>query len=285
LTRKKYVEKFYKTYLNLKGNIVEPWAFLDCVLDESFKELETHAAFPGAKPDSRLISTIANGSSKLQKLKIDFSSTDKSPLWLYEDKSLFTSLSSLKNLTDLNLHELHENHRSVLTLIGNSCPLLTHLSISGFRVTEKDVLALILGRFFYKYFLVLEHEEIEVKKWSESFFFFELFQLPSEILTPFCFTLRHLQLSFGSEVYTDKFYSIAAFILRHLPLLEKMDGHHTSFGVVKMSTVSSNEAPGRELISLAEQFENACKKFAALPSGTVLLNRPSFSGELSCYNL
>jgi len=242
--RKEYVKKFNETW-QFKGNVIESWAFLDCVLDESFKELEIHAALPGSEPDSRLISTIAECSSELQELKIDFRLM-KIPIEVEKICPLITSLSSLEYLTCLNLHQMREAHRSVLKLIGNASPLLTHLSISGFCVTANDIFSLIFGKFFDKLFpgnRVFPQGPLAL---------IELFQAPSEILTPFCFTLRHLQLSFGSDMYTDKFYSLAAFILRHLPSLEKMDGHFTSFGVEKLqfSTFSTFPTFSGEFYSL-----------------------------------
>jgi len=50
--RKKYAEKFYRIFKDhdLKNNIVQPWAFLACVLNENFKELKTHAAVNSPNP-------------------------------------------------------------------------------------------------------------------------------------------------------------------------------------------------------------------------------------------
>jgi len=266
----------------LKGNTIKPWVFLECVLDESFKELEIHAASPGAEPNSRLISTIAECSCELQKLKIDFRLM-KNPIQVEKISPLITSLSSLEYLTSLNLHQMREAHRSVLKLIGNSCPLLSHLSISGFCVTANDIFSLIFGEFADKLFT------------DKVFLSLEILQAPSEILTPFCYTLRHLKLSFGSEMYTETFYSLATFVLRHLPSLEKMDGHLTNFGVEKFQN-SPNESKKRKIafssfefghldqleeLNPAEQFEKSCKELAALRSGTGLVNRPTFSGDFN----
>ena len=173
---------------------------------------------------------------------------------------------------------MQESHRSVLKLIGYACPLLTHLSTSGFCVTAKDYLSLILGEFGDD---ELFHEFVDSKVWSEDSSSLEFLQVPSEILTPICFTLRALNLSFGSEIFTDVFYSLAAFVLRHLPSLEKMDGHHTSFGVEKLknSIVPPNEAKKRKLNKPAQMPVNKLSAFHRRPGIDVFINRPIFSGE------
>ncbi len=211
LNRKKYVQQFYETFWHwqMRKNLIEPWAFLDCVLDETFKELKTPAAHPDSEPNySRLISTIVERSSELQKLTIDCRSI-KNPTSAEKITPLITSLSSLEHLTSLNLHPMEESHRPVLKLIGNACPLLTHLSISGFKFSANDIFSLILGDFADQLFPVNE----DPKVWSEDSSSLEFLQAPSEILTPICFTLRHLVLSMDQEYYrgerTDKFYSLS----------------------------------------------------------------------------
>ncbi len=219
---------FYNSFSMLDDVIVDPCVFLDTVLDDTFQELETHVSLPGSAPNLKLISSITEQSSLLQKLKLDFSMI-KEGLGVEKVAPLVYSLSSLQLLTSLNLYQMYPSHRSVLKLVGNCCPLLTHLSISGFRPTQKDLLAIIFGEcvddLFPDYNIRLDKEMR-----------LECLKAPPEILTPICFTLRHLQLGdvdWGKK--TDEYWSVTSFALHHLPLLEKMDGHSTSFGIVYLN--------------------------------------------------
>ncbi len=207
--------------------MIEPWVFLECVLDSTFQELETHASFPDAEPDFKLVSTIVKQSSLLQKLKIDFSLM-KEGIEVEKVEPLITSLSPLHCLTSLNLFKLDGSHRSVLKFIGNSCPLLTHLSISGFHVSPKDILAIILGEFVDDLFPESSATNVV---WAENQCL-DYLLAPPELLVPFCFTLRHLKLGdAGWDMKSDECWSAASFALRHFPLLEKLDGYSTSFAI------------------------------------------------------
>lgn len=268
MIRKKYVETFNKTCLDLKEKNSDPWVFLDCVLTNTFQELETPAAFPDSEPNLKLISTIAERSSELQKLKIDFSSMMQSTQ-LEKLNPLISDLSSLKHLTSLNLHQLHDSHRSILKLIGHACPLLIHLSISGLGdyVDHTDILCLILGRNADILFRKLIESPIDGDQ-------LEFLLAPPEFLTPFCFTLRHLDLpEFG-------IMSSATFALRHLPKLEKMDGRCTSYGVEGFeSNASCSVKAANDLLN--ECFENVCKAY--LDHSTANNFYPTFSGDLKIF--
>jgi len=207
-------------------------------------------------------------------------------------------LSSLQQLTSLNLYEMKKSHRSVLKLIGNACPQLTHLSICGFRLSQSDIFSLILGQFGDQLF----PENGDPQIWSEDSSI-EFLQAPPEILSSFCFTLLRLQLGEADwDMHTNKCRSVATFVLRHLPLLEKMDGHSTSFGVENLNGswgLNENDTPDIEIEidffirelgiprsqipervlrnleqswndgakkrrHIAKEFENACKKLVAL---------------------
>lgn len=292
---------FHDGLLELPDNMmIDPWVFLDCVLDSTIKEFETHAAFPGSEPSLKLIPTIVKHSSLLKKLKIDFSLIKKG-LSVGKVAPLITSLSTLHCLTSLDLYQLDKSHRSVLKYIGNSCPLLSHLSISGLRVSPKDILSIILGEFAHQLFT-----ERDAKKIWDKLDSLEILQAPVEVMAPICFTLRHLKLGDSDwDKKSDSRWSAVAFALRHLPFLGKMDGHSTSFGVElltgnwgkicnlkpaeivdtfldmfgiqqhqvprilrkKMEAVISSEAKKK----IAKEFELACKKLYD--------NRPSTSPQ------
>lgn len=221
---------FYNSFSKLDDNIVDPCVFLETLLDDTFQELETHVSLPGSAPNLKLISSITEHSSLLQKLKLDFSMIMEG-LGVEKVAPLICSLGSLQLLTSLHLYQMDPSHRSVLKLVGNCCPLLTHLSISGFRPTTKDLLAIIFGECVDDLF----PDSSDNKRLDEEMRL-ECLKAPPEILTPICFTLRHLQLGdvdWGKK--TDEYWSVTSFALHHLPLLEKMDGHSTSFGVVYLN--------------------------------------------------
>lgn len=214
--------------------MIEPWVFLECVLDSTFLELETHASFPDAEPDLKLVTTIVKRSSILQKLKIDFSLMKKG-IEVEKVVPLITSLSPLDCLTILDLCKLDKLHRSVLKLIGNSCPLLTQLSITGFCLSPKDILSIILGEVVDDLF---PESSVTNVVWAEDKCLTYL-QVPPELLTPICFILRRLSADWDKK--SDECWSVASFALRHLPLLEKMNGHSTSFGA---ELLRGNWGPG-----------------------------------------
>lgn len=53
-------------------DLVDIWAFLDCVLDENFDELKTNVTYPNAQASAKLISTIAKRSPNLKTLRLNF---------------------------------------------------------------------------------------------------------------------------------------------------------------------------------------------------------------------
>ncbi len=310
---------FYESFFHLnENNIIDPWVFLECVLDDTIQQLDTHAAFPDAEPNLLLIPTIVKRSNQLRKLKIDFSSIKKN-IMVDKISPIITSLCSLQQLTNLNLYEMEKSHRSVLKSIGDACPLLTHLSISGFPILQSDIFSLILGQFGD----VLFPENGDPKiVWSDDSSI-QFLQAPSEIIAPFCFSLRRLQLeNFDRNISTKSRRSVTTFALRHLPLLEKMDGHSTSFGVENLdgTLLGLNEddkkatdnidslieplldtprSPLLEFVyenwdniwndevrrrrNIAKRFEDACKELVGhrlcCVENSHLFNRPTFSGK------
>lgn len=272
------METFYSSF-STGVNLVDPWVFLDCVLDSTFEELETHVAFPDSEPNSKLVQSIAKRASLLQKLKLDFSFMKKMTT-VEKVAPLITSLSSLLQLTSLNLYQLDSSHKSVLKLVGNSCPLLSHLSVSGLRLTPKDLLSIALGGFADELFDFLPNSETHL--WDEKVNLGTV-KAPVEVLTPICRSLRHMQFEDANfDVDLDDGWTVASFLLRHVPLLEKMDGHSTSFGIALM-----NDGTGRMRDKNSqEKFQIACKKFVASgepgalshSSDNFILKYPVFKG-------
>ncbi len=274
------METFYRSFSTYDDdvNMVDPWVLLDCALDSTFEELETHVAFPDSEPNSKLVSTIAKRASLLQKLKLNFRFMMKLTR-VEKVVPLFTSLSSLENLQSLNIYQLESSHKSVLKLIGNACPRLSHLSVSCFHLSPKDVLSIFLGEFADELFLpsseaYLCDEEINLGT----------VKAPVQVLTPICLALRHLQFKDTDlDVDLDDCWTeVASFLLHHLPLLEKMDGLPTSFGIALMNGCRMKDTSKEGQV----KFEIACKKFVtiSLPgalshsSENIPLKYPDFKG-------
>lgn len=203
--------------------------FLDCVLNNCTTELKTYVGIPCSGPDTALIDTIAKRSGLLKKLTLDLG-----PLWMYpvmqQLNGMVLSLSSLNQLTSLCLLHLKKRDRSILKVIGKSCPQLTTLKLDGFEFEQMDVLALILGKAVNLLFPLFLEEDAELEDSKLR----RLLLLSSELdVSPFCSSLLHLQLGQPYEYKeTDCFWSrrsypeldtTLAFALRNLPLLKVMD--------------------------------------------------------------
>jgi len=152
LYREKFAKEFcasLESYRFNKDNLsTDIWVFLECILDESFKELDTHIAFPGTEPNPEVIPTIARRSSQLEKLEIKFSNMKKETN-VEKVEQVFLSLNNLKNLTSLHIDHLNDCHTSVLKFIGRACPLLTtlkvHFELKHRRLRMRHILAIVVG--------------------------------------------------------------------------------------------------------------------------------------------
>lgn len=273
---------FFRNRHKLCKNI-KVWMFLDCVLDEHFQNLMVHVAFPCSEPDLNLIRTVAKRSSGLKTLEIHLGS-----LWMYPviDKlnSVITSLSLLKNLTSLTLSKLTPSNRSILKLLGKSCPLLTSLRVSGFMFDKQDILAVILGELVD---VVFPHSQEEYLDEEASLFEDRTLQstlMSYELVSPFCLTLQTLQLGEIDEfreMDSSQLYSTMAFALRHLPSLKVLEGPASISGAVLLL----HETVDVERIPYRREFEKLYQKASIHPHKSSPhirdwnLNRhPSFTG-------
>ena len=252
---------------------VDLWAFLDCVLDNSFKELEMHVAFPGCEPNPKLIQTIVKRSPLLEKLELDFSLM-KTWTKINMLKPMFSPLAFLEHLTELRLLWLKELNKDVklrptlLNLVGKSCPLLSTLVVLGGRVfTKKEIYGLFVGD--------LVQDTIprgsETAEWFEDYEFSRL-KVPEKILVPMCFTLKELRLSGHgkSNDHLETYGSSAIFILRHIPLLEKLD-------LPLPIAVPIKSLYEQSQVKFEKDFETAFQRRVRGPSETNL--KSPFSGK------
>ena len=226
--RKRLVCEFNHNFCHNFDQKSDIWAFLDCVLDSSFTELETHVVFPKSEPNEKLVQIISHHSPNIRTLKLNFEMVIKKTPF-EKLKPIVTSLSSFVHLTSLSLYCLNKCQRNILNYVGYSCPKLQHLCITDFPIVKKDILALVLGdalNLFPEKEVMLE-EESEIHK----------FQISQEYIAPLCSTLQHLQLEdLGEKDKLKKFgelaklpYSNVAFVLRHMKNLRRID--HSSSSV------------------------------------------------------
>jgi len=222
-----------KTRPSREEFLADIWAFFKCVLDQDFMELKTHIAFPDSEPNPKLIPIIAERSPLLKKLTINFK---LAKLLSHQESTVvdtllsgIRSLSSLQHLTSLTLTGLEEKpteRTTILSLLGKSCPLLSFLSFSGLGVTDKDLLAIILGEAVFDLFPDTSSLQ---PVWCTDNAVLARLVVPKECLTSMCFTLQTLKLNWGQyPSLADKSKinisgSATAFALRHLPVLLKLD--------------------------------------------------------------
>ena len=227
--RKRLVCEFNCSFPDNFDQKSDIWVFLDCVLDSSFTELETHVVFPKSELNEKLVQIICHHSPNIRTLKLNFEMVmKKTPL--EKLKPIVTSLSSFVHLTSLSLYCLNKRQRNMLNFVGYSCPKLQHFCITGFPIVKKDILALVIGDALNLFPVIKEimlEEESDIHK----------FRISPEFLTPLCSTLQHLQLEDLGErnrlkkscEFTGLPYSAVAFVLCHMKNLHRID--HSSSSV------------------------------------------------------
>lgn len=187
-------------------------------------------------------------------------------------RPVILSLGSLENLTDLTLcvQELDVKLReTLLSLVGNSCPLLFRLDILGNDVfKKKEICSIFMGELAYDTISSGSDEEPEWLSDDE----FSRLKVPEKFLVPMCFTLKELRLSgYGkSSDYLEIYRSSTIFILRHLPLLEKFD-------LPLPIAVPIKSLYEQSQVKFEKEFETAFQRRVRGPSETNF--KSSFSGK------
>ena len=115
---------------------IRHFVFLDCVLDASFTELDTHVVFPKSEPNEKTVQ-ISQHSPNTKTLKLNFEMVMKQTP-LDKLKPLVASLSPFFHLTNLSLYCLNKHQRNILlNYVGFSCPKLKHFCVTGFQIVKK----------------------------------------------------------------------------------------------------------------------------------------------------
>ena len=165
--------------------------FLDCVLDESFTELEVNVPVDVDVKNENwdLIQVIANHCPFLSSLKFNISK----PIASEEMGEAFAqSFLRLKNLTSLTITDLTDDDFCIpfLENLGNSCPKLTHLTIKSKFLFGGDesyafgydfIMALVVGKNAQ---LLPDFSELDMNK----------AHFHVDLLSPISSSLKHLLL-------------------------------------------------------------------------------------------
>ena len=225
-------------------------AVLDCVLDPTFFELDINVPNSAIKLFPAMMSVIARRSPELAKLEVEFStiifyydegSDTETILKIEVGPAVTTSQSQalLPSLTNLEishsqhyhysydgsneltigysdyipLNDVDKPHQSILSTIAQCCPALTELSICCFHLRKRDFFALLLGEWNDVLF------PIECDRFRDDSVLKSL-KIPSEFLSPLCFTLKELFL-YHSDKSTPSVATFA-FAMRHLSKLKSI---------------------------------------------------------------
>ena len=272
--RKKFIGEFNENFYSAEQK-PDIWVFLDCVLDNSFTELETWVAFPEAEPNEKFVHSICNRSPSIEKLKLNFETVGKSKLLMDKLQPIISSLSTLTHLTSLSLYHLNKRHRGLLSCIGTSCPKLHHLCITGFQILNEDIFALMLGEKLNQF---PDKEKIEDKNDIINL------KIMPEALSPFCFTLQHLELEDLKEEKIKKscrlYPASVALLLRHVPNLRRIDHNSSSVcSAIKLlyQILKANQNLGSNHTDISVK-DNKDQTHLRLPSPLMITNSP-FSGK------
>ncbi len=177
----------------------------------------------------------------------------------------------VRHIHDVGLTHQHESKHSILGIIAEYCPILTHLTVIGFNIRKKDVLALIIGA------SAIPFDDVQ---WTEDLVL-ENLKVPAEYLSPLCFKLHNLRLPLCcitrfpcNPSFSN---STAAFAYRHLPALR-----YSNLSVPTIKTIQllySNRAhknASHQKTEVQKAFEEHCKSTGIIQDGA----RRILSGDI-----
>ncbi len=172
--------------------------------------------------------------------------------------------------------------QSVLSIIEKRCPVLAQLTMCGFRCfSKRDMSTLLLGDMA----AALSYYNNDYgSSWGAVDSVMEVLRVPSEFLSPLCFTLKELHLLYNdrgpdnsSECINWDSHSVFAFTFRHLPklLLFKYDtsSRGVTVQVIKVLFKVKNVDLGIQQLN----FEELCRKVATSIGKKLDASRPSIS--------
>lgn len=252
----------------------------DCLLDMHKISMVVPTPFPVPSLESlsTLMSIIAHRSPKLEVLEIKLH--DSLPRTAFQHIAEIPAQPfHLNCLTDLFLqydyfyekrsapYRMDEFHQSILSIVGEFCPVLPVLYVKGFCIKKKDILGLIVKPELAEVLFASTEE-----RWSNDSALSSL-RVPSELLNPLCSTLTQLILKHScNDSYTKSSFpdedcdchpsvsgSTLAFALRHLPKLLTMDTFIPTSEVVKI-LYHAKEIQQQHQKELEELFQDAASR-------------------------
>jgi len=240
------------------NSVTNACAFLDSILDECFVDnLEINMPYAALESYSQLFSIIAHRCPKLKSLSITFYSFTKLPPNYISSRLDDFNLSQVDHrLNCLEMLDLHNGPHcsypychytdplvvkgSILSIVAEYCSALTSLTVSNFYLRNNDMLALITGA--SAKILFPNHGD----QWTQTNdSVIKSLRVPTELMTPLCFTLRRLHLIRRGNFYLcDPHISgcAAAFALKHL--LELRTATEYPFKTIEAITIIYSERGG-----------------------------------------
>jgi len=256
--------------------IMDVCTILDSTLDECVTKLKICIPYSTLKLFPLVMSIISRRSPQLEELVVTFCTIKPTPILAKMEvlqPVVMTSQSDfrLHSLTKLSLSYSLYNWNSglkmcaspqvplravdepcqyILGAVAKLCPSLAKLDIFGFHVRKQDLFDLVIGEWNDSLFPTDSHQ------WSVDSTIKGL-NVPSEFLTPLCFTLKRLL--FNSDRDTDvptPSVSMCTFVFRHLPHLEEFlrcaDSVKVSKAFYKTEMIENKQA----------EFEEHCRHVA-----------------------
>lgn len=200
------------------------WFFLDCVLDESFNDLEFLSTLSPTRTegqqnieykfDSKLLAMISHRCPLIKEVKLANKLKVNTPTL---EGIFITSLTSLNYLTrlDLNCTINHTCANLFFTLLGDSCPELKHLVLhSDIPFDIEQMVNLILGprSELLPHSIMRGHSG----RWPEENIYLQFYE---ESTTRICKSLKYLHAIKGHGSDDED----VIFLLRHMTQLENIN--------------------------------------------------------------
>ena len=229
---------------------VEPnphlWFFLDCVLDESFTDVDLLSTLSPTgtegqqnleyKFDSKLLAMISHRCPLIKEVKL----VNKLKINTPALESIFvTSVTSLKHLTklDINCTMNYSCANLLFTQLGDACPELTCLNLhSDIPFETEQIFNLILG----KRAALLPQSVVRGHRWHEQNIYL---QFDEESTTRICKSLKYLY-----AIKEGRHEKNVIFLLRHLTQLEEINLKNDNTSCMGLLAEMKRENPVSDVI-------------------------------------
>ena len=217
--RHELCDEFNNHIASKEKNLPDMDSFLNCILDDSFKSLEvTQEDFPpdllteeGKYYPVQLVETVSHHCPSLQMIHFTIGNwqlpRSSEQLWA-------NALGSLSYLTVLKLTwDCPSDALQFFSHLGTCCPHLKCLKLRNLPFQLDQQLALVLGSSL----LTTQDGKVEIIRGKHV----GICHLQFPDVTPICHSLQHLSVKSPGNVSSEEQIASSAFLLRHLPQLQK----------------------------------------------------------------